>query len=52
MMSLLGTGLAESTAAADRAFLVQFPLIMGGWAVAIVLFAMVSTISVAHRPRR
>ncbi|MGW0806345.1 FtsX-like permease family protein [Nonomuraea sp. NPDC002799] len=47
MMSLLGTGLAESTAAADRAFLVQFPLIMGGWAVAIVLFAMVSTISVA-----
>lgn len=47
MMSLLGTGLAGSTAAADRAFLVQFPLIMGGWAVAIVLFAMVSTISVA-----
>ncbi|MGW6504332.1 FtsX-like permease family protein [Nonomuraea angiospora] len=47
MMSLLGTGLARSTAAADRAFLVQFPLIMGGWAVAIVLFAMVSTISVA-----
>ncbi|MEV4357398.1 ABC transporter permease [Nonomuraea sp. NPDC049625] len=47
MMSLLGTGLARSTAAGDRAFLVQFPLIMGGWAVAIVLFAMVSTISVA-----
>ncbi|MEV0229500.1 ABC transporter permease [Nonomuraea sp. NPDC050786] len=51
MMSLLGTGLADSTAAADRAFLVQFPLIMGGWAVAIVLFAMVSTISVALRGR-
>ncbi|WP_336216793.1 ABC transporter permease [Nonomuraea sp. LPB2021202275-12-8] len=47
MMSLLGTGLADSTAAADRAFLVPFPLIMGGWTVAIVLFAMVSTISVA-----
>ncbi|UBU12492.1 FtsX-like permease family protein [Nonomuraea gerenzanensis] len=47
MMSLLGTGLAASTAAADRAFLVQFPLIMGGWTVAIVLFAMVSTVGVA-----
>ncbi|MFF0771233.1 FtsX-like permease family protein [Nonomuraea wenchangensis] len=47
MMSLLGTGLATGTVAADRAFLVQFPLIMGGWVVAIVLFAMVSTISVA-----
>ncbi|MGR6914424.1 FtsX-like permease family protein [[Actinomadura] parvosata] len=47
MMTLLGTGLAPSTAAADRAFLVQFPLIMGGWTVAIVLFAMVSTIGVA-----
>ncbi|MEW9554452.1 FtsX-like permease family protein [Nonomuraea sp. NPDC050783] len=47
MMALLGTGLATTTAAADRSFLVQFPLIMGGWIVAIVLFAMVSTISVA-----
>ncbi|SDI24460.1 putative ABC transport system permease protein [Sinosporangium album] len=47
MMSLLGTGLAESTVAADREFLVRFPLIVGGWTVAIVLFAMVSTISVA-----
>jgi putative ABC transport system permease protein len=47
MMSLLGTGLAGSTVAADREFLVQFPLIVGGWTVAIVLFAMVSTISVA-----
>jgi putative ABC transport system permease protein len=47
MMSLLATGLADTTVAADRAFLVQFPLIMGGWTVAIVLFAMVSTISVA-----
>ncbi|MCK2213282.1 ABC transporter permease [Actinomadura sp. ATCC 31491] len=47
MTSLLGTGLAASTAAADRPFLVQFPLIMGGWAVAIVVFAMVSTVGVA-----
>ncbi|GAA4924924.1 putative ABC transport system permease protein [Nonomuraea thailandensis] len=47
MMSLLGTGLAGSTTDADREFLVQFPLIVGGWTVAIVLFAMVSTISVA-----
>ncbi|MFJ1765366.1 FtsX-like permease family protein [Amycolatopsis sp. NPDC088138] len=46
MAALLGTGLAGGTAAADRAFLVQFPLIMGGWVVAIVLFAMVSTIGV------
>ncbi|WP_043636163.1 FtsX-like permease family protein [Nonomuraea candida] len=47
MMSLLATGLDAGTAAADRSFLVPFPLIMGGWTVAIVLFAMVSTISVA-----
>ncbi|MBB5078362.1 FtsX-like permease family protein [Nonomuraea endophytica] len=47
MTSLLATGLAEGTATADRPFLTQFPLIMGGWVVAIVLFAMVSTIGVA-----
>ncbi|GLY64645.1 FtsX-like permease family protein [Amycolatopsis taiwanensis] len=46
MAALLDTGLAESTAAADRAFLTQFPLILGGWVVAIVVFAMVSTIGV------
>ncbi|ROP35072.1 FtsX-like permease family protein [Saccharothrix texasensis] len=46
MTTILATGLADRTAAADRAFLTQFPLIMGGWVVAIVVFAMVSTISV------
>ncbi|NUR89728.1 MAG: ABC transporter permease, partial [Nonomuraea sp.] len=47
MMAVLGTGLSASTPAADKEFLVQFPLIMGGWTVAIVVFAMVSTIGVA-----
>ncbi|NIH78988.1 FtsX-like permease family protein [Amycolatopsis viridis] len=46
MTALLGTGLADTTAAADRPFLTEFPVIMGGWVVAIVLFAMVSTVSV------
>jgi putative ABC transport system permease protein len=51
MAGLLGTGLADRTAAADRDFLVQFPIIMGGWICAIVLFAMVSTIGVALQGR-
>lgn len=51
MTAVLGTGLATGTAAADRAFLVEFPLIMGGWAVAIVVFAMVSTIGVTLSAR-
>ncbi|MCG3753555.1 FtsX-like permease family protein [Amycolatopsis sp. Poz14] len=46
MTALLGTGLSGGTAAADRGFLTQFPLILGGWVVAIVVFAMVSTIGV------
>ncbi|SFJ44881.1 putative ABC transport system permease protein [Amycolatopsis sacchari] len=46
MAALLGTGLADGTAAADRPFLTQFPLIMGGWVVAIVVFAVVSTVTV------
>ncbi|MBB4685760.1 FtsX-like permease family protein [Amycolatopsis jiangsuensis] len=46
MAALLGTGRSRGTAAADRDFLTQFPLILGGWVVAIVVFAMVSTISV------
>ncbi|MEU6644128.1 ABC transporter permease [Saccharomonospora sp. NPDC046836] len=46
MAALLGTGLADGTARADRPFLTQFPLIMGGWVVAIVVFAMVSTVGV------
>lgn len=52
MAALLGTGLAASTAAADRPFLTQFPLIMGGWVMAIVLFAMVSTVGVTLAGRR
>lgn len=51
MAGLLGTGLAAGTAAGDRDFLVQFPLILGGWVLAIVLFAMVSTIGVALQGR-
>ncbi|MFD4192108.1 FtsX-like permease family protein [Amycolatopsis thermoflava] len=46
MTTLLATGLADGTAEADRSFLTQFPMIMGGWVVAIVVFAMVSTIGV------
>jgi putative ABC transport system permease protein len=52
MAALLGTGLAPTTTAADAPFLTQFPLIMGGWVVAIVLFAMVSTIGVTLAGRR
>ncbi|WP_460400903.1 FtsX-like permease family protein, partial [Actinophytocola sediminis] len=52
MAALLGTGLAPTTTAADAPFLTQFPLIMGGWVVAIVLFAMVSTIGVTLVGRR
>ncbi|MFD2470581.1 FtsX-like permease family protein [Amycolatopsis silviterrae] len=51
MAALLGTGLSESSAAADRGFLTQFPLILGGWVVAIVVFAMVSTIGVTLAAR-
>ncbi|WP_280307131.1 FtsX-like permease family protein [Nocardia neocaledoniensis] len=50
MAGLLGTGLAAN-ASADRDFLVLFPLILGGWVLAIVLFAMVSTIGVAMQGR-
>ncbi|UKD58106.1 ABC transporter permease [Amycolatopsis sp. FU40] len=51
MTALLGTGLSGSTAPADRGFLTQFPLILGGWVVAIVVFAMVSTIGVTLAAR-
>ncbi|WP_116199990.1 FtsX-like permease family protein [Amycolatopsis circi] len=51
MAALLGTGLSGSTAPADRGFLTQFPLILGGWVVAIVVFAMVSTIGVTLAAR-
>ncbi|WP_116110655.1 ABC transporter permease [Amycolatopsis ruanii] len=46
MTALLATGLADTTTVADRSFLTQFPLIMGGWVVAIVVFATVSTVTV------
>ncbi|KAF0846006.1 FtsX-like permease family protein [Nocardia caishijiensis] len=49
MAGLLGTGL--SAVPDDRDFLVQFPLILGGWVLAIVLFAMISTIAVALHGR-
>nr|WP_181697815.1 FtsX-like permease family protein [Nocardia sp. GTS18] len=48
MAGLLGTGLS---AGGDRDFLVRFPLILGGWVLAIVLFAMISTIAVALHGR-
>jgi len=51
MAGLLGTGLATTTPIADRSFLTLFPLILGGWIVAIVVFAMVSTVGVALEGR-
>ncbi|SFQ04144.1 FtsX-like permease family protein [Amycolatopsis rubida] len=51
MTALLGTGLSGGAAPADRGFLTQFPLILGGWVVAIVVFAMVSTIGVTLAAR-
>ncbi len=51
MAGLLGTGLSADTTTGDRDFLVQFPLILGGWVLAIVVFAMVSTIGVALQSR-
>lgn len=45
--SVLATGLSESTPLPDRALLVQFPLIIGGWALAVVLYAVVSTTGVS-----
>ncbi|MEV0079998.1 ABC transporter permease [Nocardia neocaledoniensis] len=48
---LLGTGLSARGIEEDRDFLVRFPLILGGWVLAIVVFAMVSTIGVALQGR-
>ncbi len=50
MTGLLNTGLA-ATVTADRSFLTQFPLILGGWIVVVVVFAMVSTVGVALEGR-
>ena len=41
--TLLSTGLDRRFAPDDRSFLLQFPAILGGWSIAIVLFAVVST---------
>ena len=51
MAAILATGIAPETAVADRPFLTQFPLIMGTWILAIVVFAVVSTVSVALENR-
>ncbi|GAA0034817.1 MULTISPECIES: FtsX-like permease family protein [Brevibacterium] len=47
MAGILATGLDAGTVGADRPFLTQFPLIMGTWILAIVIFAVVSTVAVA-----
>lgn len=51
MAALLGTGLADETASSDREFLLPFPIILGGWILAIVVFAMISTIGVSLQGR-
>ncbi|WP_350348680.1 FtsX-like permease family protein [Agromyces sp. G08B096] len=48
MAALLDTGLADER---PSEFLTVFPLIVGGWIVAIVVFAMVSTVAVALEAR-
>lgn len=47
MAGVLASGLAAQTRPEDQAFLTQFPAILGGWVVAIVVFAVISTVSVA-----
>lgn len=47
MAGVISTGFASTTPDADRAFLVQFPMILGGWVLGIVAFAVVSTVGVA-----
>lgn len=47
MAAVMATGLAPSTPDGDRPFLVQFPVILGSWILAIVIFAVVSTVGVA-----
>jgi putative ABC transport system permease protein len=46
MAGILATGLSPAVRDGDRPFLVEFPLILGGWIVAIVFFAVTSTIGV------
>ncbi|WP_022885391.1 FtsX-like permease family protein [Glaciibacter superstes] len=47
MAGVMATGLAASTPGDDRAFLVQFPAILGSWILGIVAFAVISTVGVA-----
>ncbi|WP_154792401.1 FtsX-like permease family protein [Occultella kanbiaonis] len=47
MAGVMATGLAASTRVEDRAFLVQFPVILGSWILGIVVFAVISTVGVA-----
>lgn len=47
MAGVMATGLAPSTPDDDRAFLVQFPAILGSWILGIVVFAVISTVGVA-----
>ncbi|MGY4719550.1 FtsX-like permease family protein [Naumannella huperziae] len=47
MAGILASGLAPGANDADRPFLTQFPAIMGSWILAIVVFAVVSTVGVA-----
>lgn len=51
MAGVLASGLAPQTRPEDQAFLTQFPAILGGWVVAIVVFAVISTVSVAVEGR-
>jgi putative ABC transport system permease protein len=51
MAGVLGTGLAATTAEADRPFLTQFAVILGGWILCIVVFAVVSTVAVGLEAR-
>ncbi|MDR2997721.1 MAG: FtsX-like permease family protein [Microbacterium sp.] len=48
MMALFNTGLSATV---PSEFLTTFPLIVGGWIVAIVVFAMASTVSVTLQGR-
>ncbi|SDT47685.1 FtsX family ABC transporter permease [Microlunatus soli] len=51
MAGVLAAGLAPTTREQDRSFLVEFPMIMGGWILAITVFAVVSTVTVTLHGR-
>ena len=50
-LSLLGTGLADGTSAADRETLTTMAGVVGGWAVVIVVFSVGSMLGLAVRRR-